>query len=181
MAKRTLAYVKGTLNYKLHYPGPSSSTPVLSGYVDSNWVNSLDRKSTTGFCFFIDSCLVVWCSKKQPTIATSTTVAEYFAMYEATMETVCLCNLLDDLQIPQKRPTLLRENNQSAIKLAEDEASHKRTKHIDVKYKYTREQQDMGTIHVEYVPSEENLADFFTKPLARVQFQEMCKRLGLHH
>jgi hypothetical protein len=50
-----------------------------------------------------------------------------------------------------------------------------------VKYKYTREQQDLGTICVEYVPSEENLADFFTKPLARVQFQEMCKRLGLHH
>jgi len=102
-------------------------------------------------------------------------------MYEATTETVCLRNLLDDLQIPQKRPTLLREDNQSAIKLAEDEASHKRTKHIDVKYKYTREQQDLGTICVEYVPSEENLADFFTKPLARVQFQEMCKRLGLHH
>ena len=107
-------------------------------------------------------------------------MVEYFAMYEATTETVCLRNLLDDLQIPQKRPTLLCEDNQSAIKLAENEASHKRTKHIDVKYKYTRE-QDMGTICVEYVPSEENLADFFTKPLACVQFQEMCKQLGLHH
>ena len=102
-------------------------------------------------------------------------------MYEATTETVCLRNLLDDLQIPQKRPTLLREDNQSAIKLAEDEASHKCTKHIDVKYKYTREQQDLGTICVEYVPSEENLADFFTKLLVRIQSQEICKQLGLHH
>ena len=108
-------------------------------------------------------------------------MAEYFAIYEATTETVCLRNLLDDLQIPQKRPTLLREDNQSAIKLAEDKASHKRTKHIDVKYKYTREQQDLGTICVEYVPSEENLADFFTKPLAHVQFVDVCKRLGLHY
>ena len=98
--KRTLTYVKGTLDYKLHYHRSSNSTPVLIGYVDFDQVNSPDRKSTIGFCFFINSCLVVWCSKKQPTIATSITVAEYFAMYEATTETVCLCNLLDDLQIP---------------------------------------------------------------------------------
>jgi hypothetical protein len=181
MAKRTLAYVKGTLDYRLHYPGSSNSKPRLSGYVDSDWANSPERKSTTGFCFFLNSSLIVWCSKKQVTIATSTTVAEYFAMYEATTEAVCLRNLLDDLQIPQKDPTVLREDNQTAIKLAEDEASHKRTKHIDVKYKYTREQQDLGTIRVEYVPSEENLADFFTKPFARVQFVEACKQLGLHH
>ena len=102
-------------------------------------------------------------------------------MYEATTEAVCLRNLLDDLQIPQKDPTVLREDNQTAIKLAEDKASHKRTKHIDVKYKYTWEQQDLGTICVEYVPSEENLADFFTKPFTRVQFVEACKQLGLHH
>ena len=111
----------------------------------------------------------------------STTVAEYFAMYEATTETVCLCNLLNDLQIPQKCSTLLHKDNQSTIKLAEDEASHKRTKHINAKYKYTRKQQDIDTICVKYVPSEENLADFFTKLLARIQFQEICKHLSLHH
>ena len=69
-------------------------------------------------------------------------------MYEATTEAVCLRNLLDDLQIPQKGPTLLREDNQTAIKLAEDETSHKRTKHIDVKYKYMCEEQECGTICV---------------------------------
>ena len=73
------------------------------------------------------------------------------------------------------------EDNQSAIKLAENEASYKYTKHIDVKYKYTREQLDLGTICVEYVPSEENLVDFFTKPFARIQLMEACKQLGLYH
>ena len=108
-------------------------------------------------------------------------MAEYFAMYKATTKAVCLRNLLNNLQIPQKDPTVLREDNQTAIKLAEDEASHKHTKHIDVKYKYMQEQQDLGTIHVKYVPSEENLADFFTKPFTRVQFVEACKQLRLHH
>ena len=94
---------------------------------------------------------------------------------------MCLRNLLDYLQIPQKDPTVLQEDNQTAIKLAEDKASHKCTKHIDVKYKYMREQQDLGTICVEYVPSEENLADFFTKPFARIQFMKACKQLELHY
>ena len=91
----------------LHYPGSSNSKPRLSEYVDLDWVNSPERKSTTGFCFFLNSSLIVWCLKKQVTIVTSTTVAEYFAMYEATTEAVCLRNLLDDLQIPQKDPTVL--------------------------------------------------------------------------
>ena len=61
------------------------------------------------------------------------------------------------------------------IKLAEDEMFHKRTKHIAVKYHYTKEQQDLKSIKIIYVPTEENLADFFTKLLARLQHQFMCK------
>jgi len=53
MAKRTLAYIKRTLDYRLHYPGFSNSKPRLSGYVNSDWVNLPERKSTTGFCFFL--------------------------------------------------------------------------------------------------------------------------------
>uniref|UniRef100_A0A8R1IP03 Reverse transcriptase Ty1/copia-type domain-containing protein n=1 Tax=Caenorhabditis japonica TaxID=281687 RepID=A0A8R1IP03_CAEJA len=134
LAKRVLAYVKATINYRLHYKRGSSSTTVLTGWVDSDYANSDDRKSTTGLCFFINSNLVYWCSKRQQTVATSTTVAEYFALYEATTECVCLRNLLADIGFPQPGPTTIREDNQTAIKLAEDETSHKRTKHIAVKY-----------------------------------------------
>ena len=182
MARRALAYVKGTLTLKMYYRtrgSNASGNPKLVGYVDSDYANSPDRKSTTGLCFYLEGCLVQWCSKRQTTIATSTTVAEYFALYEASTEAVCLRTLLSDLSIPQKEATLIREDNQTAIKLAEDETSHKRTKHISVKYHYTKEQQDLGVITIAYVPSEENIADFFTKPLARVQHQNMCKQLGL--
>ena len=181
MAKRLLGYVKGSINLKMHFRGSSDpSVPlILSGYVDSDYANSEERKSTTGFCFFLQSNLIGWCSKKQPTVATSTTVAEYFALYEATTEAVCLRTLLDDLRFPQKDATMIHADNQTAIKLAEDETSHKRTKHIAVKYRYTKEQQDLGSIYIEYVPTQDNLADFFTKQLARVQHQESCKRLGL--
>ena len=181
MAKKVLAYVKHTINLRLHYKRSGTPpSPTLSGYVDSDYANTIERKSTTGFCFFLGDNLITWCSKKQSTIATSTAVAEYFALYEATTEAVYLRKILADLSLPQSLPTLLREDNQTAIKLSEDETSHKRTKHIDVKYQYTREQQDLGTINIQYVNTLENLADFFTKPFARVQHQEACKQLGLY-
>jgi hypothetical protein len=165
LAKRMLTYVKATINYRLYYKRESrSTTPTLTGYVDSDYANSDDRKSMTGVCFFIDDSLIYWYSKRQSTVATSTIVAEYFALYEVTTECICLHNLMADIGIPQKGPTTIREDNQTAIKLAEDETSHKRTKHIVVKYHYSKEQQDINTISISYISSEDNLVDFFTKP-----------------
>src|SRR5271163_2789838 len=98
------------------------------------------------------------------------TVAEYFALYEATTEAVCLKMLLNDLHFPQKDITKIYADNQTTIKLTEDETSHKRIKHITVKYRYTKEQQDLGSIYIEYIPTQDNLTDSFTKQLARVQY-----------
>jgi hypothetical protein len=180
LAKRTLANVKTTINYRLHYKrGSGSTTSTLTGYVDSDYTNSHDRKSTTGVCFFIDDSLIYWCSKRQSTVATSTTVTEYFALYEATTECICLRNLMADIGISQKGSTTIREDNQTAIKLTEDETSHKRTKHIAVKYHYSKEQQDIGTISIFYISFEDNFTNFFTKPQHRVQHQQICKRLEL--
>jgi hypothetical protein len=76
-----------------------------------------------------------------------------------------------DIGISQKGPTTIQEDNQTAIKLVEDKMLHKRTKHIAVKYHYFKEQQDIGIISIFYISSENNLADFFTKPQHRVQHQ----------
>jgi hypothetical protein len=178
LAKRVLAYVKATINYRLHYSRESGkSTTILTGWVDSDYANLDDQKSTTRLCFFVENALVYWCSKRQVTIATSTTVAKYFALYEATTECVCLRNLMVDIGLPQTGSTLIRKDNQIVIKLAEDETSHKRTKHIAVKYHYSKEQQDLDITFIFYVSIEDNITDFFTKPQNRVQ-QQMCKRLG---
>ena len=179
LAKRVLKYVKGTITYKLYYSKPKTKTPILLGYVDSDWANSADRKSTTGFAFFLGEHAISWCSKKQPTVATSTTVAEYIALYEVSTETRCLRTLLAEVKIPQAKATIIKEDNQTAIRLAEDDASHKRTKHIDVKYHFSKELQDRGETKIEYVPSQENIADFFTKPLPHDQHIAFCKQLGL--
>jgi hypothetical protein len=78
LAKRVLAYVKATINYRLHYSrGSGKSITILTGWVDSDYINSDDQKSTTRLCFFVENALVYWCSKRQVTIAINTTVAEY--------------------------------------------------------------------------------------------------------
>ena len=181
LAKRVLAYVKHTINYRLHYCRDSSGiTPVLHGYVDSDYANSEDRKSTTGFCYYYGSCLFDWCSKKQSVTATSTTVAEYIALYEATTQAIAHRITLNDLQLTQTEATVIREDNQTAIKLADDEATHKRTKHIDVKYHYSKEQRELGNIKIVYISTLENVADMFTKQLDRDKFLTFCKQLGLY-
>jgi hypothetical protein len=112
LAKCTLAYVKATINYRLHYKRESgSATPTLTDYMDSDYTNSDDCKSTTRVCFFIDDSLIYWYSKRQSTIVTSTIIAEYFALYEATTECICLHNLMADIGISQKGPTTIREDN----------------------------------------------------------------------
>jgi hypothetical protein len=180
LAKCMLVYVKATINYRLYYKrGSGFAISTLTGYVDSDYANLDDCKSTTRVCFFVDDSLIYWCSKRQSTIATSTTVAEYFALYEVTTECICLHNLMADISISQKGLMTIWEDNQTAIKLAEDETLHKRTKHIAVKYHYSKEQQDIGTISISYISSEDNLTNFFTKPQHQIQHQQICKQLGL--
>jgi uncharacterized beta-barrel protein YwiB (DUF1934 family) len=77
---------------------------------------------------------------------------------------------MTDINISQKRPTTIQEDNQTMIKLAENKISHKRTKHIVVKYHYSKEQQDIDTISISYISLEDNLADFFTKPQHQVHY-----------
>uniref|UniRef100_A0A8R1IGH7 Reverse transcriptase Ty1/copia-type domain-containing protein n=1 Tax=Caenorhabditis japonica TaxID=281687 RepID=A0A8R1IGH7_CAEJA len=134
MAIRVLAYVRTTLDHSLHFPFIRSEGVIAEGYSDSNYAESPSRKSTTGFCYFLNGSLTHWCSKLQACVATSTSVAEWFALYETVRELVPLRRLLNDLGHPQQHPTRVWEDNQTAIGLLRDKTHHNRTKHVDVKY-----------------------------------------------
>jgi hypothetical protein len=70
-------------------------------------------------------------------------------------------------------------DNQSAIAMTKDSRFHARTKHIDIRYHYIREQVELGQLAIDYVPSEDNIADIFTKALPKPQFDLLVRRLGL--
>ena len=138
------------------------------GYTDSDFAQSEDCRSTSGYCFKLNlnSALVSWkCAKQKDVVALSTVEAEYVAATEALRELLFLRPLLSDFtRLPQQTVALFCDS-QGAIALAKHPVFHKRTKHIGVKYHAIRAHIAEKTVHLSYIPSKDNLADLFTKPL----------------
>ena len=176
--KRVLRYLKGTVNYGLMYSSKTSKECV--GYSDADWAGDLDdRKSTSGYLFQISGGAVTWRSKKQSCVALSTAEAEYMALSSAAQEAVWLRQLTTELGSPPKTTTTIFEDNQSAICMTKNPQFHGRAKHIAIKYHFIREQVGNGTIKLKYCPTNEMLADMFTKGLSREQFGKLRSQAGI--
>ena len=122
---------------------------------------------------------VTWSSKKQYIIALSSTEAEYIAQTHAAKEALYLRSFIGEIREKFSTPLTINCDNQGAIALSKDNKFHARTKHIDIRYHFIREAVEDAKINVKYVPTEENPADIFTKPLAKVKFQRFVRLLGL--
>jgi len=159
-AKRVLRYLKGTLDYGLTFRKTGES---LHGYVDADWAGCIDdRRSFTGYCFILADAAISWEAKKQRTVALSSTEAEYMALSEGTKEALYLQNLLGELDL-KTNPIVLFNDNQGAQELMKNPVHHTRTKHIDVRHHFVREAYEEGKIEPRYLPTEEMVADVFTK------------------
>ncbi|OIT36790.1 abc transporter c family member 10 [Nicotiana attenuata] len=132
VAKRILRYIKDTLDYEILYS--SSKDSKFVGYCDSDWAGDIDdRKSTTGFVFFLGNSAFTWNSKKQPIVTLSTCEAEYVAACSCVCHAIWLRSLLEELHQPQKDATKIFVDNKSAIELAKNPVFHERSKHIDTR------------------------------------------------
>jgi transposase InsO family protein len=178
LALRTVSYLRYTRDYGLSIGGGDDLD--LRGFVDADWAGCLDtRRSTTGYVFRINNSSVIWSSKRQPTVASSTVEAEYTAVSEAGREAMWLRYLLTELGISQRKPTVIHCDNKGAIRLALNPGTHQRTKHIDIKHHFIRELIDRNVIVLEYVQSRMQLADVFTKGLPKPRHTENSEELGL--
>ena len=176
--KRILRYIKGTINHGLTFT--ASDDFALHGYSDADWAGCTEsRKSTSGYAFFIGSCIVSWASKKQSIVALSSTEAEYVALCSAAQETVWLRNLLAGIGFQQNAPTCVKEDNQGAICLAKNPKDHNRTKHIDIKFHYTRQLIASKELRLEHVPTGKMVADTMTKGLPKPKFTEFRSAMGI--
>ncbi|MCO5552308.1 hypothetical protein L7F22_005819 [Adiantum nelumboides] len=178
--KRIFRYLSGTLHLGLFNPRGGSLPPDLHAFLDSDWAGCFDtRVSTSGFCFMLGSSRISWLSKKKPTVATSSCEAEYRAVFTAMVECVWLRCLMADLGVGQDTADTIYTDNQSALVVARNPVFHARTKHIEVHYHYVRERLSAGEISLAYVPTQDNLADLFTKALSREKLEAFRKALGL--
>jgi hypothetical protein len=176
--KRIFKYLKGTMTYGLWYP--KNHNFQLNSYSNVDWENCLDeRKSTSGGAFFLGDSLVAWLSKKQGSISLSTTEAEYIATTTCCTQILWMIQTLADLKVTYTDPIPLHCDNTSAISVSKNHVLHSKMKHIPIKYHFLKEQVTNRVVQLNYIPSTEQIADIFTKPLAKTPFEYLRQKLGV--
>ncbi|MCO5611382.1 hypothetical protein L7F22_065635 [Adiantum nelumboides] len=95
------------------------------------------------------------------------------------VECVWFRQLLTDMGVAQEFVTTIYTTSESALAVAKNPVFHACTKHIEVHYHYVMERPSVGEISLAYVPTQDNLADVFTKALSCEKFEAFCKALGL--
>jgi hypothetical protein len=165
---RVLRYLKGTTSRGLFYDCDSPLR--LHAYSNATWASDrIDRHSIIGYCIFLGSSPIACKSKKHVVVSRSSAEAELRAVATTTAEIIWLRWLLANLGASCDTSTPLLCDNTSTIQIANDHVKHELTKHIGVDVFFTRSHCQQKTIILQYVPSEIQVADFFTKAQTREQ------------
>jgi hypothetical protein len=153
-AKRVLRYLQGTKDLGIVYEDSGMQDISIIGYSDADWGGDQDtRRSTTGYVFMLNTGVVSWASKLQPTIALSSAEAEYMAACAAVQEAIHLREFMSNIGYPQREATTIFEDNQGCIALSGNPIFHKRTKHIDIRYHFIRERIVSKEVELKYIPT----------------------------
>ena len=176
--KHCFRYLKGSKNVGLTYPisvaGQENKEIEITVLVDSDLAGTADKKSTTGYLIYINDRLVMYRTKKQSTVATSTCNAELNGIVEAAKATLWLRGLLfEDLGLPIRTPTNIYNDNLPAIKLCLNPVSHSATRHFAIKQATLREWVQRNHISIHHMSGECLAADLLTKALDRVRFSQL--------
>ncbi|GJV74312.1 hypothetical protein Tco_1494307 [Tanacetum coccineum] len=175
--KRIFRYLKGTINMGLWYPKDNAMS--LTAYADADHAGCQDlRRSTSGSAQFLGYRLVSWSSKKQRSTAISTTEAKYIAMSRCCAQILWMRSQLKDYGFLFNKIPLYCDNK-SAIALSCNNVQHSRSKHIDIRHHFIREQVENGVVELYFVETNYQLADILTKALPRERFEFLLPRLGM--
>jgi len=174
-----IGYVRNTIDYGLTYSRETDLTPLA--YIDADYGGCKDtRRSTSGYVFTMAGGAVTWSSKRQPTVALSTVEAEYVAMSRSAQQMMWMQTWLDEVEIEHELPGLIKGDSRGAISLVKNTKDHGKVKHIDIRHHYIRDLVKSKLISFEQIPSAKNLADLFTKPLARDNHHRLLKGLNIY-
>lgn len=167
--KRILRYLSGTKNHGLIFKKSNSESLVC--FSDADWgTDKLTRKSVSGCIAFHGENPIAWFSKKQNCISMSSTESEYYAASIAAQEIVNLKGILNDIANFSSKTPILKIDNTGAISTVKNFENSKRAKHIDIRAHFIKDLFAKKVFDIEYVSSNENVADMFTKPLPKDTF-----------
>ncbi|XRB24898.1 retrovirus-related Pol polyprotein [Pseudoscourfieldia marina] len=164
--KHVLRYLSGTINRGIKYNTNSNVPLKLIGYCDASWGdNHENRRSTSGYIFFLNGGPISWASYLQTTVALSTVESEVMALTEAIKEAIYIRRLLESLGAAQEGPTIIYTDSTGAEALVDHPTSHRRTKHIEIRREFIKFHIGHETVKIERVSTKDQLADIMTKPL----------------
>lgn len=177
--KRILRYIQGTLNYGLiYYKSTKRNREPLTGFADADWGSTENRKSTSGFVYQLFGNTICWATRRQNTVAQSSTEAEFVALATCATEYLWLKNLMNDLDVTGDSLVIVYEDNQTCIHSLK-KWEHKRLKHVDIKYNFVKDLVTNKQIDVKYIRTDEQTADIMTKSLTGDKFVILRDKLGL--
>ena len=204
-ARRILRYLKGTMNMgvllandvsahtlsdiRCHIRGEEGLSPPtkLMGFSDSDYAACYTRRSRTGYIFMWCGIPITWQSRKQSVVSLSTCEAELYALVDGGKEGLFINKLAWELMHQRiykdyiELPTLpMFSDNQATLKVAKNKGSKaKRMKHVDTRYAWINERVEEKSMKVAYVPTKENIADLFTKPVDKETLKKLRNLGGL--
>jgi len=177
--KRIFRYLKGTTNLGLLYK--KTSDYKLVGFCDADYAGDrIERKSTSGNCQFLGDNLISWASKRQATIALSTVEAEYISAASCCTQLLWMEHQLEDYQITENCIPVYCDNT-AAICLSKNPILHSRAKHIEIKHHFIKDYVQKGVLDIQFIDTDHQWADIFTKPLTVERFNFIKKNLNMHY
>jgi hypothetical protein len=187
-AKRVLRYLKGTMELSLTLnKSINDDNLLLKCFADSDFAaepeeNELPMRSISGMVAYLHGIGPIYSSASlEKTISLSTAEAEYKATSKAAQYCIGIRSLLNEIGFPQDTPTVIYNDNQACVTMVKQKFSSSRTRHIKLKFHHIREAVDNNEINVEYMPTDQMIADIMTKPLDRIKFERIRDVLMTGH
>ncbi|WKA12632.1 hypothetical protein VitviT2T_029998 [Vitis vinifera] len=151
----------------------------LKLHSNADWAgNKDDYTFTSAYIVYFGRYPTSWSSKKQRTVARSSTEAEYRSVAATTLEINWICSLLTELSVTLPTPHVIYCDNVGATYLYSNLVFHSRMKHVAIDYHFIRDQVQLGALRVTHVSSADQLVDALTKSLPRSSFQELRVKIG---
>jgi hypothetical protein len=171
--KQVLRYLKGTIDLGITYSCQVSDQCQMLAYSDAQWGGDrLNTRSISGLSIQMNGGSISWYSRRQRTTALSSCEAEYIGLSDCCRVLCFLLSLLPDLGAPQRLPCRVFEDNTSTIHIANNPVCGQRTRHINQRYHFVREKIQEHQVIVIYCPTENMVADIFTKALDKIKFHQ---------
>ena len=171
-----MRYLSGTREWGIRFS--PTGNEVLDTYADASWKRrELKMKSQSGAVMMLAGGPIIWFSRKQKRVAPSTQVAEYIATNEIGRDGLWITNLYEELGLPVRRPFHIWCDNQAAIRATENGLNSRGNRFLDLDEEFLVEECQSGRITIDYIESEKNTADVFTKLLPRNLFEKHREKL----